>query len=792
MAGRSRPDRAKAPRGKSPPPKKRGRRAKPGARPDRSKKPTPVGKERKPVPKGRRWRLLGLFAVVGLLALTIDVALLWESVTERMEGRPHDEPARITGVLPRLAPGGVATREGWRQTWREVGLVEVAHGDVDEAGEFSMKKRKWVVWPADGPAIEVIVEGRRVDSMRRRDDRTKLAGWDFALPAISLMTGSSRERRTVVPLEDMPLELRRAVVAIEDERFYRHHGVDPRGIARAAVRNLQSGGVSQGGSTITQQLAKNMFLSADRTFARKGQEALLAGILEYRYDKDRLLEAYLNEIYLGQRDGYAIMGVGEAARAWFGKEVGALTLAESALLAGAIHAPNRTVPWRHAEEARRRRDVVLARMDELAAVPTEEIQAAIASDVTWTEGPRLTRRAPWFLDALSADLGDRYSAAALHRDGLELVSTLDPMLQASAEQAVTEHLAALRASHPELWTGDGGPQVALVAVEPRTGAVRALIGGADYGTSQFNRALQARRQPGSAFKPVVLAAAIGDRWPDLGPRTIVDDSPISVPGAGPGGRSWRPRNSDGRFDGTMSLREATERSRNLPFVHLGMEIGADRMRSAAEALGIRTPLAAVPSLAIGAQEVTPLDLASAYATLANGGMHVPARLLEGVRDREGRWLERAMPSPQAGIDPRVAAVVTDLLESVIDEGTARGVRRTGLRIPLAGKTGTSNQARDAWMVGCSPDLAVAVWMGFDSDRALGLSSTEAAVPLWATFMSRAAPFLTGDAFPRPRGTEEALRAGRAIRRDPARRRDLQREDRDRRRTEEEAMRAMER
>lgn len=791
MAGPTRADRARGRKGKSPPPKKPSSRAKPGAKPAR-RAPVAVGKERKPPPKGRVKRLLLLFAVVGALALAIDVALLWDSVTQRMDGRVHDEPARITGTLPRLAQGAVATQDGWRRTWAEVGLTEVEPGEVDEAGEFSMKRRKWVVWPANGAAIEVVVEGRRVDSLRRRDDGTRLAGWEFPLPAISLMTDASRERRTVVPLDDMPLELRRAVVAIEDERFYKHHGVDPRGVARAALRNLQSGGVSEGGSTITQQLAKNMFLSADRTFVRKGQEALLAGVLEYRYDKDRLLEAYLNEIYLGQRDGFAIMGVGEASRAWFGKEVSALTLPEAALLAGAIHAPNRTVPWRHPDEARRRRDVVLARMGELEAVPDTEIEAALASELTWAEGAGLGRRAPWFLDALAADLGDRYSAAALHRDGLELVSTLDPLLQASAEEAVTEHLAMLRESHPELWASGGHPQVALVALDPRTGAIRALVGGADYGTSQFNRALYARRQPGSAFKPIVLAAAIGDRWPELGPNSIVDDAPISVAGAGAGGRAWRPRNYDGKFDGTMTLREATERSRNLPFVHLGREIGPERLRSAAEALGIRTPLAAVLSLTIGAQEVTPVDLAAVYATLANGGLYTPPRLLDGVRDREGRWLERAMPSPQAGIDPRVAAVVTDLLEGVIDEGTARGVRRTGLRIPLAGKTGTSNDARDAWMVGCSPDLAVAVWMGFDEERALGLPSTVAAVPLWAAFMARAEPFLAGEAFPRPRGTAEALRAGARRTPDRVRRRDLQREDRERRRTEEEAMKDMSR
>ena len=750
-----------------------------------------MGKERKPQRTGRLRRLAILLIGVALLALAVDVALLWEAVDERMEGRVHSEPARITGVVPRLAPGQPATQEGWRSTLTELGYQEVEPNQVEGPGQFAFKRHRWTVWPTDGEALEVAVQNRTVRSLSRRDGGAKVAGVEFPLPAISLLVDESRQRRSVVPLEDMPLALKRAVIAIEDERFYRHHGIDPRGVARAALRNIQAGGVSQGGSTLTQQLAKNMFLSADRTFTRKGQEALLALVLEYRFDKDRLLEAYLNEIYLGQRDGYAIMGVGEAARVWFGKEVGSLDTAEAALLAGAIHSPNRTVPWRHAEEALARRNVVIDRMIELEALPADQLEQARSQEVTWASRPRLQRRAPWFVDALVAELGDRYSPEALHRDGLSVVSTLDPRLQAAAEEAIEQHYDRLRRSDPALFDGDKQPQVALVALDPRTGAVRALVGGADYGASQFDRVSSGLRQPGSAFKPVVLAAAIGDRWPALGPASIVDDRAVSVAGAGPGGRAWQPRNYDGKLLGPISLRKATEQSRNLPFVHLGIQIGPERVRSVAEAMGVTAPLAAVPSLSIGSQELSPLDLATVYATLANGGLRSRPHFLQGVRDREGSWLERTMPRTEAAIDPRVAAVVTDLLEGVIDEGTARGVRKVGLRIPIAGKTGTSNDARDAWMVGYTPDLVVAVWMGFDEGQALGLPSTRAAVPLWADFVRRAEPLLGGRAFGRPRGTDEA---GRGLRKRPGgdriRRRDLEREDRERRRAEDEAARDM--
>jgi 1A family penicillin-binding protein len=718
--------------------------------------------------------LLLLF-LAGVLALIIDVGLLSESVKERMEGRPHDEPARIVGVVPQLVPGGTATEAGWREIWTGLGYSEVT--DVVGPGQFTMHRGSWTVWPTGGAPLSVRVRKRHVETLTREDDGTRVASWSFEPPAVSLLTDSSRERRSVVPLADMPLALRRGVVSIEDERFYQHHGVDPRGIARAAVANLRAGGVTQGGSTITQQLAKNMFLTADRTFARKGQEALLALILEHRYEKERLLEAYLNEIYLGQRNGYAIMGVGEAARVWFGKDVSAMTVSECALLAGAIHAPNRTVPWKHPEEAKRRRDAVLDRMMELDAISSAEIEGARAEVIRFADGSRLRRRAPWYIDALIAELGSRYSPEALHRDGLELVATLDGRLQAAAEAAVAEHLRSLQRQHPDLWSEGSGPEVALVVLDVRTGAVRALVGGADYGRSQFNRATSAKRQPGSAFKPIVLAAAIGDQWPNLRAGSIVQDRPLAVAGAGPRGTTWRPRNHDGRFLGAITLRKATEQSRNLPFVQLGLDIGAGKIRSAAEAMGITTPLAAVPSIAIGAQEVTPLDLASAAATLAAGGQRTEPRFLEGVRDRNGRWLERAMPISAAAIDPRVAAVVTDILEGVVDDGTARGVRRAGFKLPLAGKTGTSNDARDAWMIGYTPEIAIAVWMGFDSGRALGLPSTQAAVPLFANFLLRAEPFLSGDGFNRRAGPGASPHQ-------------LIREDRERRRMEAEAMQQM--
>ena len=726
--------------------------------------------------------------MVGSIALAIDVAILWERVSERMDGRTHDEPARITGVVPRLAPGEPATEPGWRSVFQTLGYKDVGQPTSVRPGTFAMNGVDWTVQPKNGPAVDVRVRNRRVEKMTDRGRGIAVPAVDFPLPAVSLLTGASRERRSVTPIEDLPQALVRAVVSIEDERFHRHHGVDPRGIARAAFSNLRSRGVAQGGSTITQQLAKNMFLTADRTAARKFQEALIALILESRYEKDRILEAYLNEIYLGQRGGWAILGVAEAARAWFGKSVDALTLGEAALLAGAIHSPNRTVPWKHPEEAKRRRDLVLGKMADLEAVSAEDIESALGRPLPKTNAQGLSRTAPWFIDSVVSDLRERYTPEALHRDGLELVTTLDPRMQQAAEQAAAETLAALRKSHPSLFGGEEEPEVALLAMDPRDGAIRALVGGANYGRSQYDRATEAKRQPGSAFKPVVLAAAIAERWPHLRAASLVDDSPLSVPGAGPRGTAWTPKNWDDKYLGVIPLRVAVEKSRNLPFVRLGMEVGLDEVVSAGKAMGIRSAMRPLPSLSIGAQELTVLDLAVAYGTLANDGVRPVPRMLEGVRSREGGWLERTLPERGTGIDPRVARVITSMLQGVVERGTAVGVRRMGFDLPVAAKTGTSNDSRDAWTAGYTPDLVVVVWVGFDQDRALGLSSTQAAIPLWGRFMVAVEPWLSGRGFPvgpsvaTPETSQEPKKRRS--------RKELEREDRKRRRDEAAAAREM--
>lgn len=702
-------------------------------------------------------RALAVAVVAGCIAVALDVLWLRERVAKHFDGRVHDEPARVIGRTWRLQRGEVATAVGWRALLGAAGLKETSK--VSSPGTFELDGPSWTIWPRSREKLAVRVRDRRIASVTRAEDGVDATGWDVPLPPLAALAGSERARRDRVGAADLPEHLRRAVVAIEDTRFWSHPGLDAKGLARATWANLRARSVEQGGSTITQQLAKNLFLSADRTALRKFQEALLAVLLEQRLDKEQILVAYLNEIYLGQRESWSLFGVGEASRAWFGKDVANLDLGEAAALAGAIHAPNRTVPWKHPEESRRRRDLVLDAMVAAGAVPLAEAQAAKAGAVRFEKNPSARQTAPWALQIVEQELSPRYAEEALHRDGMTVVTTLDPMLQAAAERAVREWRKALQSAHPSLWKGGPGPEAAILALDPEAGAVRALVGGTNWKDSQWNRAMQARRQAGSAMKPIVLAAAMQARWPTLVADTLVDDSPLTLAGRGKDGKAWSPKNYDGAFLGLIPLRQAVEQSRNLPFIRLGMEVGLDRVVATAKAMGVQSPLAAVPALAVGSQEVTGLDLATAYGTLARSGERPLPHLLAGVRDRDGAWVERRGGGHEAGIEPRVARAITGLLRGVVERGTAKAVREDGFMLPVAGKTGTTNGGRDAWMVGYTPDLVVVAWVGFDAERSLGLPASRVAVPLWSRFMRGAEPYLSGEDF--GRGAELIPEAGSA-------------------------------
>jgi penicillin-binding protein 1B len=558
--------------------------------------------------------------------------------------------------------------------------------------------------------------------------------------------GDRGEDYRPVRLAEVPPALRQAVLAAEDHRFFEHGGVDLRGLLRAAWVNVRRGRVSQGGSTITQQLVKNRLLGSRRTLGRKLREAWLAAVLEWRYSKAEILESYLNEAYLGQRGSLAIRGVGAAARAYFGKEVHQLTLGEAALLAGMIRAPNSYSPTLNPERARQRRDVVLARMRELGQISEAQYAAARAEPVRVQARPAPGRWAPYFADYVQLELeeqvGDRDDEAA----GARILTTLDLTLQRFAEAAVARGLERLEARWPRLRRADPAHrlQAVLVALHPSTGHVLALVGGRDYQSSQFNRALHARRQPGSAFKPFVYLAALRARpdGPAFTAATLVDDEPVTLT---VNGQPWTPRNYDDVYAGRVSVRRALELSLNAATVRIAQEVGLPEVIEAARALGLTSPLRPVPAVALGAFEVTPLELARAYLPLANGGRRLEALTsVRAVYDPQGNALAVAEPESRPVISAAEAYLVTSLLQGVLNAGTGVAARSLGVTGPLAGKTGTTNDGRDAWFVGYTPHLLALVWVGFDGGEAHGLSAAEAALPIWADFMRQAL-----DAYPAP-------------------------------------------
>jgi penicillin-binding protein 1B len=543
-----------------------------------------------------------------------------------------------------------------------------------------------------------------------------------------------------VTLADLPKHVPNAFLAAEDTRFRNHIGIDPVGIARALVSNVRAGGIAEGGSTITQQLAKMRFLSSERTFDRKLAEAWLAMLIELRLSKDEILEAYLNEVYLGHRDGREVRGLGEGARVYFGKTPKQLTAGETALIAGMIRAPNRDNPDERARIATQRRNAVLGVMLEKQWIDKQEHDAAVASDAEFRPGTRRLRPFPFLIAAIRQEFVDRVGERALNTAGLKIHTPVDRQMQNSAQLAVSGGAANLRRSHG--WLQRKKPlQAALLSVDPRTGGIRALVGGSDFRRSQFDRTRLMRRQLGSAAKPFTYAAAIASR--SITPATIVEDQPIQIRLAN--NKVWQPKNYDDQFRGPVTVREAFEKSLNVPAVRVAQQVGVDRVRSVLNDAGISGDLSETPAIALGVDDVSMREVVAAYSMFPNLGPRSEAHLIERVEKRGGGEIYRYEPRLTDAIDPAVAYVIHSMMRGVVMRGTASRLEESGLGY-LAGKTGTTSNYRDAWFVGYSPDLLTAVWVGFDDGTPLRMSSGEAAVPIWASFMRRA-PHSQGEIAP---------------------------------------------
>jgi len=518
------------------------------------------------------------------------------------------------------------------------------------------------------------------------------------------------------------------------------------------IANIRQRRFAQGGSTITQQLAKNFFLSPKKTIVRKLREAELAVVLELRFTKRQILEMYLNKIYFGQDGSMGIYGVEEAAGSYFSKRAEELSLEESALLAGIIRSPNRYSPHREPREARERRNQVLSRMLQLGMIGKGEYRRASGAPLLTRPRSSPTRLAAYFVDYIQKVTAEELGDEELYRTGYRFRTTLDPVHQAAAEDAVAEGLAEIgkkaRPSSEPL-------QAALVAVDPSTGELTAMVGGRSYGTTQFNRAVQAKRQPGSAFKPFVLLAALSQAARGKGTTTlstIVPGAPISF--MTPQGL-WTPANFEGKAVGDITVRTAIENSVNTATVRLAKETGFKEVADTARAAGISSRLPAVPSMALGSIEVTPMELTYAYATIASLGTRSDPFPLYSVTDADGEVLLERRKRRERAIDPRAAYLTLYAMEGTLERGTAKSARELGIYFPASGKTGTTDGNRDSWFVGFTPDVVCAVWVGYDSGADTGLTGAQGGLRIWARFLRALYPRSGPVAFNPPEGVEFA-------------------------------------
>jgi penicillin-binding protein 1A len=555
-----------------------------------------------------------------------------------------------------------------------------------------------------------------------------------------LLTELHVERRIFVPLVQIPQTLRDAILATEDRRFYSHWGLDPIGIARAIVQNYRRGRIVEGGSTITQQLAKVLFLTPDKSLERKLKEAVLSLELERRYSKDRILEMYLNQVYFG----HGAYGVEAAARTYFGKSVPELTVREAALLAGLPRAPSSYSPFDRGNAAKRRRDLVLRRMAEYGALKDEDATRIARSDLGLIPPERRRTTGQYFLDYVQQTLEAKYGADLVFKGGLSIYTTLNPSMQLAAEQAMREGLKALEGRAAKARPGEN-PEGAIVTIEAQTGYVKAMVGGYDFLRSEFNRAVQAKRQPGSAFKPFIYIAALEAGFT---PATRIEDSPVSYD-AGMNGKAWEPENYDRIFRGPTTLQQAIEESVNVVTVKLQERIGINKTVEVARRLGITSPLDFNLSLALGTSDLSLLELTSAYGALANQGVWMPPVTIRYITDAQGKLLEEHVPEGREAMAPETAYVITHMLRGVVERGTGQAAKALGR--PIAAKTGTTNDYSNAWFLGFTPRLATGVWVGYDLPRSLGRDETgsRVAVPIWVAYMNRVLADSPKEDFPVP-------------------------------------------
>jgi penicillin-binding protein 1B len=723
-------------------------------------------------------RLFSPFVVIPVLVVfTVVIGFLvyyWTVFSKRIDnlltGEVFTRSAGIYAAPKQLRVGQTLTTERLVEFLKQAGYVEKAQQADQARGRYLLGDGNVDIEPSDNTTVDgqrqfqhVRVQfarnGKAINGLSDLDSNTRLDKAWLEPELISSVTGRERAKRKVIGFKDLPPHLVKAITVTEDRAFFEHYGVNVRGIVRALVRRYDADPSSpiarQGGSSITQQLVKNLLLSPEKTLKRKVAEAYMSVILETRLSKEQIFELYCNQVYLGQQAGFSINGFGEAADAYFNKDVTNLTLPESAFLAGIIRSPNRYNPYKDVDTATARRNQVLDNMAETGAISGEEANQAKQTklQVSPTKGRIDTSDAPYFADYVQSQLGDIIAGpgAAEH---LRIYTTVDLDLQRAAYAAVSKQLAALDKVEAKRFA-PGTLQAALVAMNAKTGEIVAMVGGRDYGKSQLNRASDALRQPGSVFKPFVYATALNTAYDPvprvITPATTYIDEPKTFTYDN---QEYSPGNfGDSYARAPVTLRDAMVHSLNVITVDVAMEVTIGRVMNLAAKAGLPKPARSYPAMALGTSEATPLQVASAYTGFATLGTRTSPIAINRITTGNGVTIAAPTPTKTEMLRPDVAYVMTSFMKDVVNRGTAAKVRARGFKANVAGKTGTS---RDGWFAGYTPNLVCVVWVGFDDGSQLGLTGANSALPIWSDFMEVALgehPEWQGD-WQMPAGIEE--------------------------------------
>ncbi|MCU7893371.1 MAG: penicillin-binding protein 1B [Candidatus Thiodiazotropha sp. (ex Ustalcina ferruginea)] len=672
-----------------------------------------------------------------MLSAILYAIYLDHIVQARFEGQRWAVPAKVYGRTLDLYPGASVTSKHLTQTLDGLGYRQVKHPDQpgyysSYRGRFLLRTRAFHFPDIDRPSdyLEVVMDGQGVISLKRAGNGDPIGHYRIEPRLIGSLTSTHGEDRILLKRDQLPALLVNALIAIEDRNFYQHIGIDPIAIGRALWANLVAKRVVQGGSTLTQQLVKNFFLSADRTLWRKFNEVLMALILDWRYDKDEILEAYANEIYLGQQGGKAIHGFALASHFYFNRPLQELDLSRLATLVTLVRGPSAYDPRRHPQQAEKRRDLVLQLMVDQGVISQQQATQASHTPLSVEQGDRRSSGSPAFMDLVKRQLRRDYREEDLNAGGLRIFSTLDPWFQNRAEQAISLQLKALEGTHG---IAQGTLQGALTLADVETGEVMALVGDRNPRFAGFNRALDAVRPVGSLIKPAVYLSALSqpNRYHLL---STLDDRPIRIKGAN--GEIWAPRNYDNLSHDQVTLQQALVESLNLATVSLGLSVGLESVIDNLHRLGIQRPMEPYPSLLLGAVSLSPLEMTQMYQTLANGGYSATLKSIRDVTDGQGKPLSRYPLSIESRVDTRAVFLLKHALNEVTRSGTAKALQwLLPGEVEVAGKTGTTDKLRDSWFAGFDRHRVAVAWVGRDDNAPTGLTGSSGAMRVWARLMN---------------------------------------------------------